>query len=558
MNARRLTVLIAALAALAAVGIPPAPADDRAPAVATPLFEGLGKHTRKITTSKPEAQQYFDQGLNFLFAFNHDEAIRSFQEAGRIDPECPMAFWGVALANGPHINFPMVPPERAAAAWEALTRARELAPRGTDLERELIEALSTRYANPQPEDRHSLDEAYSNAMREVWKRHPEDADLGALFAEAAMDLRPWNLWTQDKKPQPGTPEIVGVLEQVLKLDPQHPLGLHLYIHAVEASDQPGKAEAPADRLRLLAPGLGHLVHMPSHIDVLLGQWQKAIDANVRASAADTRMVTRSGHQPGFYRLYMAHNRHILAFAAMMQGQRKVADDSLRTMLAEMPQAWKEQNPQIADGFHAMPYELQMRFGMWKELLAQPEPPAYFPIARTLRLAAQGVAHAALGQTREARESQRAFRASAAAVPKEVTFGNNTAAGLFGVAEKLLDGEILFREGKRGQGLAALREAAALEDQLRYDEPPDWIQPVRHALGASLMVAGKYGEAENVYREDLAKWPHNGWSLYGLSRALQAQGKKAEAGRARGEFDNAWSRADTQITSSCFCQPGKRP
>lgn len=370
-----------------------------------------------------------------------------------------------------------------------------------------------------------------------------------------MDLRPWDLWTQEGKPQPGTPEIVSTLETVLRSEPNHPLGLHLYIHAVEASPTPGKAEAAADRLRELTPGLGHLVHMPSHIDVVLGHWQKAVVANQKASAADSAYASRSKKQ-GFYRLYMAHNHHLLTFAAMMQGERAKAQAEVRTMLAEMPEDWKKENAFIADGFHAMPYELEMRFGLWKELLAEPEPPSYFPIARTLRLAGQGVAYAALGKTKEARASQKAFRDSAAAVPQEVIFGNNTAHGLFNVAERLLEGEILFREGKRAEGIAALREAASKEDQLRYDEPPDWIQPVRHALGAALMVAKKPAEAEVVYKQDLKKWPNNGWSLYGLTQSLEAQGRKRDAVEARGRFTQAWSRADVKLTASCFCQAGK--
>ena len=267
----------------------PTPPSCRRRSRTSPLFDGLGKHTRPVTTSNPEAQRYFDQGLNFLFAFNHDEAIRSFAHAATLDPKCAMAHWGVALANGPHINFPLVPPERAKAAWAALAKAREHAKGGTEVEQALIEALAKRYADPQPEDRRPLDEAYAAAMRDVYKRFPKDADVGALFAESLMDLRPWDLWSADGKPRPETPEVVETLEAVLKHSPDHPLALHLYIHAVEASPEPGKAAAAADRLRKLAPGLGHLVHMPSHIDLRLGQWQKAVEANERAIAADTRI-----------------------------------------------------------------------------------------------------------------------------------------------------------------------------------------------------------------------------------------------------------------------------
>src|SRR5262245_51168394 len=292
-----------------------------------PRFEGLGDFGRKITTESPDAQRYFNQGLCFLYAFNHDEAIRSFQEAARLDPQCGMAWWGIALANGPHINNPVVPPERAKAAWTALTKARATADKASPLERELIEALGKRYADPQPEDRLPLDEAFAAAMRELYQKHPDDADVAALFAEAMMDLRPWDLWTPEGQPQPGTDEIVATLEAVLEKAPKHPLALHLYIHAVEASPQPERASDPADRLRDLQPGLGHLVHMPSHIDVRLGRWTKSIEANQKAMTSDRRYREQSPQQ-GFYHVYMAHNHHMLAYSAMMCGQSKLASDSI--------------------------------------------------------------------------------------------------------------------------------------------------------------------------------------------------------------------------------------
>ncbi len=559
MNAviRPVRVLLAPFLVIAACNVllPTARAAEPAKAP-VPLFEGLGKHQRKVTTTSKEAQRYFDQGLNFLFAFNHDEAIRSFEQAAAADAGCAMAYWGIAIASGPHINFPLVPPDRAKAAWEALTRARELSSKATGAEKALIDALGRRYANPQPEDRKPLDEAYAAAMRGVWKLFPKDADIGALFAEALMDLRPWDLWKEGGRPQPGTPEILATLEGVLERAPDHPLALHLYIHAVEASTTPEKAEKAADRLRNLTPGLGHLVHMPSHIDVRLGKWQQAIEANSRAIEADRRYTVRA-QKPGFYRLYMAHNRHMLAFAAMMQGESRRAREAIRAMTAEMPEDWKEQNASIADGFHAMPYELLLRFGLWEDLLKEPEPSSYFPIARALRHAARSVAYAALGKTAEARTCQAAFRDAVAKTPKEAFFGNNTASDLFAVADALLEGEILFREGKRPEGLAALRTAVSKEDQLRYDEPPDWIQPVRHALGAALMQVGEVAEAEQVYREDLRRWPENGWSLFGLAQSLEAQGKREAAARVRARFNRAWRRADVPLASSCFCQPGTR-
>lgn len=544
------------LAATFLVGGARSLAAEPSPAPAkVPLFEGLGSHGRRVTTDSPEAQRYFNQGLCFLYAFNHDEAIRSFQTAAEIDPTCAMAWWGIAVANGPHINNPVVPPERAKAAWEALTKAQVAAAKANKAEQALIAALGKRYANPQPEDRKPLDEAYAAAMREVWKANPADADIGALFAEAMMDLRPWDFWTKEGQPQPGTEELVAAIETVLARSPNHPLALHLYIHAVEASPHPEKAAAPADRLRDLQPGLGHLVHMPSHIDVRLGSWAKAIESNAKAIESDRKYREQSPRQ-GFYHVYMAHNHHMLAYGAIMRGQSKLAIDSINNMAKGIPPEWVKENAAVADGFTAMPLEVLVRFGKWDEVLAAPEPPDFLPIARALRHCSRGIAFAAKGEAEKAKAEQGAFLIAKSKVPAEARFGNNTATDLLAVAEHLLAGEIRVREGQLEIGLAELREAVKREDALHYDEPPDWIHPVRHALGATLLAAGRPAEAEKVYREDLAKLPNNGWSLYGLARSLEQQGKRDEAAKFYAQFKELWRDADITITSSCFCQPAK--
>lgn len=517
-------------------------------------FDGLGAHARRVTTASSEAQTYFDQGLAFLYAFNHDEAIRSFTRAGEIDPSCAMAFWGVAVANGPHINNPAVDEDHAKAAWAALGKARAQAVGASPVERALIDALGKRYADPQPADRSGLDKAYADAMREVWKAHPRDADVGALFGEALMDLRPWDLWTGDGKAQPGTGEVLQVLEAVIALSPNHPLALHLYIHAVEASPEPGKADVAAERLRDLTPGLGHLVHMPSHIDVRRGRWEEAVRANRKAIAADDAYVKRSA-PPGFYRVYMAHNRHMLAFAAMNRGESRLATESIREMLEAMPADWLQAFAPVVDGFLATPYEMHLRFGRWDAMLAESAPAEIFPLSRALRHFARGVSFAALNRAADAREEHRKLLEARARVPKEATFGNNAAADLLAIADKSLRGEILYREGKADEAFKTLREAVALEDGLRYDEPPDWIQPVRHTLGAALMKSGLAAEAESVYREDLRRWPENGWSLFGLAQSLRAQGKNA--GEVDERFRKVWSRADVRLTSSCLCLPGSK-
>lgn len=522
----------------------------------TRRFDGLGTHGRVISTSSPDSQTHFNEGLAFQYAFNHDEAIRSFRQAALFDPSAAMPHWAIAIANGPNINFPLVPEPKARMAWEALEQAQKLSASATPVERELIAALTKRYANPQPEDRRPLDEAYAGAMRKVWESHPDDADIGALYAEALMDLQPWNQWSPEGIANDGTDEVLKTLDRVLALNPKHPLALHLYIHAVEASPSPEKAIAAADRLRDLEPGLGHMVHMPSHIDVRLGKWQQAIEANEKAIVADT--AYRAAHpDQDFYRIYMAHNHHMLAFAAMMQGQRQRSTHAIRVMLAEMPPDWVRNNAPFVDAFHAMPYELALRFGQWDELLAEPEPPEHFPVTRAVWLYARGVAYAAKDQVDAARAEQRKFRAIKSALPAETMFTLNTAADILNIADRMLEGEILYREGSVDDAVAALRDAVQREDALRYIEPPDWIQPVRHALGATLMDARRFGEAEVVYRDDLKKYPENGWSLFGLAESLRAQGKAAEADEVESRFQAAWQRADVELTSSCYCLPGKR-
>jgi tetratricopeptide (TPR) repeat protein len=520
-----------------------------------PLFEGLGKHGRKVTTSSTDAQKYFDQGLAFLYAFNHDEAIRSFQQATEFDATCAMAWWGISLANGPHINNPVVTQERAQQAWSALEKARQHSATATAPEKALIEALGERYANPQPDDRRPLDEAYASAMRTVWKAYPADADIGSLFVESLMDLRPWDLWTPDGKPQPGTDDVVTTLETILKKTPNHALAIHLYIHAVEASPTPERADEPADRLRQLQPGLGHLVHMPSHIDVRRGRWAKAIEANELAIEADRKYRQRAPKQD-FYHVYMAHNHHMLAFAAMMRGQSRLAIQTIHEMAQGIPADWVKQNAAMVDGFTAMPLEVLVRFGRWDEVLAAPEPPDYLPLARTLRHCARGIALAALGKVDQAVAEQAAFRGARQRVPADAVFGNNTASDLLAIAEPLLAGEILYRQGKVDSGIEQLREAVKKEDALRYAEPPDWIHPIRHALGASLLNENRAAEAEAVYREDLVRLPENGWGLFGLARSLKVQGKMEESQTVETRLRKAWADADIQITSSCFCLPGR--
>jgi tetratricopeptide (TPR) repeat protein len=521
-----------------------------------PFYDGLGSYSRQVTTGSPEAQRYFDQGLAFLHGFNHRAAIRAFQQAAELDPNCAMAHWGVALSCGPHINFIAVPPPAAELAWKELNFARKNAANASPVERALIDALAKRYANPQPEDRSSLDRAYADAMREVWKKYPKDPDVGALFAEAMMDLRPWDQWTPEGKPQPGTDEILATLDAVFKLNPNHPLANHLYIHALEGSPHPERASVAANRLRNLQPGLAHNVHMPSHIDIRTGHWLEAVDTNVKAVEADQRYRKTFGQPKDFLNVYIAHNRHMLAYAAMMTGQRDLALKHIRAMVAELPADFLKDNALQAEGFVAMPLEVMVRFGLWDEILAEPEhytESMWF--TRAFHHAARAIAYAAKGDTAKAREAQSVFLERAKLVPKEASLGNNSCEAILEVVTPMVEGEILIAEGKIDGGIEQLRAAIKKEEVLKYDEPPGWLIPVRHSLGAVLMNHKRFAEAEQIYREDLARLPENGWSLLGLAESLRKQKKNAdEAAQTQAKFERVWAKADLTITTSCLCQP----
>jgi tetratricopeptide (TPR) repeat protein len=535
-------------------GQPPATPAQGLPAPTWPLVEGLGGFSRCVTTHVPLAQRYFDQGLCFLYAFNHEAAARSFEEAARQDPQCPMAWWGMAMAHGPHINRIQVPPEWEQAALAAVRKAMALRPHASPVEQALIDAVAVRHADPPPDDRLPLDEAYAAAMQQVFARFPEDPDVGALYAEALMNLRPWDLWTADGKPQPGTERLVAVIQRVLTIAPRHPLGLHLYLHALEASPHPEQAAEAADRLRDLQPGLGHMLHMPSHIDVRLGHWAQAITANQKAIEADRRLRMLAPLQADFYQVYMAHNHHMLAYAAMMCGRSELAIRTIREMVAQIPPDWLRENAALADGFVAMPLEVLVRFSRWDEVLAAPRPPEHLPLSRAFWHAARATALVGRGLLAEARREEAVFREAAARVPEGASFGNNTAADLLAIAGHLLRGEILYAEGSVDEALAALQTASILEDGLRYSEPPDWMHPVRHVWGAILLAEGRAAEAEVVYRQDLTRQPNNGWSLYGLYQSLVQQNRPQEAQRVQAQFEAVWREADVTILSSFLCRP----
>ena len=522
-----------------------------APQEAPPLFEGLGGVHRRVTTCNAEAQRYFDQGLAFLFAFNHDEAKRAFRYAAKLDPDCAMAWWGLATANGPHINNPAVDPANAEEAWGALQQAANALQGKPQVEQDLVEAARARLSPDFDADRAPLDIAYANAMEALAKKYPNDADIGILHAESKMTLHPWDLHRPDHTPQPWTQAIINEVERVLKLSPRHPLALHLYIHAVEASDRPQLAKNAADTLLGMQPTLGHMQHMPSHIYVRTGDWKKAIESNVLATTAEVEYMKRSPQQ-GFYLFYMMHNHQMLAFAAMMRGQSKVAIDGMDSARTNIPMEVLAAFAPILDGYLASIYEVRVRFGKWDEILAMKDPGEKFPVMRTVRHMARAVAHSVQGDAKKARQEQWLFNDARSRVPAGTTIGNNQATDVLRVAELLMNGEILLGEGKTDAAIASLRRSVTAEDGLRYNEPPDWLQPARHALGAVLVREKRFAEAEKVYAADLKKLPNNGWGLYGMRQTLAGLGRHTDASVYAAQFTQAWTDSDTRILSSCLC------
>jgi tetratricopeptide (TPR) repeat protein len=541
-------LLISGVLGLAACSSrPPSPTEEE---VAWKPFE-LGSYHRPVTTDSPEAQMAFDQGMIWAFAFNHDEAVRAFDEARRLDPKMAMAAWGIALVHGPHINNPTMTESAAEAAWKALGQARALSASARPVEQALIEALGARYAWPNPEDRTALDLAYAEAMADVARRFPDDADVATLYAEALMDTRPWAQWTRDGKPEPGTAEVLASLERALALMPEHPGANHLSIHALEASPQPERAAAAAERLRELAPDASHLVHMPAHIDVRLGDWSRAVDTNKRAMEADRRYAKRQ-KEIGFYRIYMAHNPHFLSWAAMMQGRRALALESAQAVLDGVSVEQTREAPNFLDAFRTAMQEARKRFGQWDAILAEPLPPEDLYVSRAHAHFVRAVALASLDRPDEAEAERAVFAAALERVPADWYWGANQARPVLAVGLPYVDGEIAYRRGRLKEAIVKLREAVALEDALTYDEPPAWTTPSRHALGAVYLAAGQPAAAAAVYGEDLRRFPENGWSLLGESQALAAQGKTAEAAALEAQYRRAWKDADAPITTSCLC------
>jgi tetratricopeptide (TPR) repeat protein len=514
-----------------------------------PVFKGLGGHRFPISTRNPDTQRYFDQGVNLLFGFNHAEAIRSFREAARLDPDCAMCWWGVAVALGPNINLPM-PPDAAAPAWQALQRAQALAPKAPPREQAWIAALATRYsANPKA-DRHALDEAYAAAMGRLWREHPDDLDAGTFYAEAMMDTQPWDYWQADAKtPKGHGGEIVSTLETILAKAPDHPGALHLYIHAVEASTTPERAEAAADRLLVLMPEAGHVVHMPSHIYYRVGRYADAARVNELAAKVDENYIAACKAQ-GFYPAgYYGHNIHFLWTSSEMQGRYRAAIDAARRLVKSLDAENLSRQIPLGELYVLTPVVTQLRFGKWREVLAEPPPPKDLTLDLAIWTYAQGFAHANTGDLKAAQADRRKLAALTRANFSRFEPFGVPAPQMTKVALSLLDGEIARVSGDLPGAIAQFRAAAELEKTLPYTEPPYWHQPVSHLLGAALLQANRPAEAEAVYAESLHHYRQDGWALMGLAKALEAQGKTAEARRAQNAFMEAWRMSDTNIDSS---------
>jgi len=517
------------------------------------LDQDLNTYSFKITTKSKKAQAWFNQGLALVYGFNHGEAIRAFTEAAALDPKAAMPWWGIAFANGMHINMPEMTEAQWKASHDAAQHALSLLDKETPLEAMLIMAVASRTTWPVPETQRPYDEAYCAAMERVYTAFGDQPDVAALYTESLMNLQPWDYWTEDKEPKHRAAEIVSVLERGLAKYPDHPQLCHLYIHATEAGPDPSLAVPAAEALRHRIPGAGHLVHMPSHTFARVGRYADAAIANEVAVSADDDFF-EVGTEPGAYYLYHAHNLHFLAFANMMEGRYEPAMEAARRLEKAVPDPVLDNMAFLIEGVIPTTRHVMIRFGKWEDILKEPAPPENRPVMTALHHYSRGIAFAATGRTAEAKEEIAAFEASLPNVPEDWWVFSNKLSDVLPIARHMLDGELAYREGRLEDAWAALEAGIAAEDKLVYDEPPGWMIPVRHAMGALLLEAGDAARAEQLYREDQEDHPGNGWSLLGLKQALETQGKTAEAAKYALQLDKAWERLEVRPTSSCLCAP----
>ncbi len=565
------TLLLAGLVAITSGcgmfsgGEPPAPPQVQSTAeqlkalaerAGAPLFDGMGQHTHPITTSVPAAQRYFDQGLVLAFGFNHAESVRAFRAAQTLDARCAMCFWGEALATGPNINVTSngkatMSDEARMDAFEALQKAISLKGRVSQAEQDYIDALSARYNGDPGTPRGPLDIAYANAMGELADKYPEDDDAAALYAEALMNTMPWDYWADDGQPKTQTREVIGQLEQVIERNPQHPLALHLYIHAVEASSNPGRAEAAADELADLVPGSGHLVHMPAHIYWRIGRYHDASEANIRAARVDEEYIAQCNAQ-GFYpAAYYPHNIHFLWAASSMEGRSALAIESAEKVAANVRLEQIEQFPTI-EFFKTIPLLSLTQFGQWPEIIAQPTPPAHMEYWTAIWHYARGVAFSRLGNFVAAQAEQQALAPMLTTdTIYQLDQNDYPASALLGIANQLLLGEIALGQDRMSAAIDHFATAVSAQDRLPYTEPPFWYYPTRQSLGLAYLRADLASEAEEVYRRDLQDYPRNGWSMFGLAQSLEAQQRLDDAQAVRERFETVWQFADVELEASRF-------
>ncbi|HEY7798536.1 MAG TPA: tetratricopeptide repeat protein [Hyphomonadaceae bacterium] len=555
MRISRLVAISLAIPFLAISCAKPAETDAQlATRAGAPLFSGMSAYHRAIDTKDPGAQRYFDQGMMLAFGFNHAEAIRSFRAAQKLDPSCAMCFWGEALATGPNINVTakgkaIMSPADQEAAYAALEKAKAVSAGKPEVERDLIDALATRYAAQPVEDRTALDNAYATALGELSKKYPADDDIAAMYSEAWMNTMPWNYWSDSTTPRPEIVPVIAALETIIARNEKHPLALHLYIHAMEASATPEKAEKASDTLLTLAPGSGHLVHMPAHIYWRVGRYNDAAKANIEAAKVDEDYIAQCNAQ-GFYpAMYYPHNIHFLWAASSMQGQSAVSIEAARKVAANVRLEQIEQFPTV-EFFHTIPLLSLVQFGKWDEILAEPQPREDLAFSNAIWHYARGVAYANKGDVKSAKAEQ-ALLVPLKANDKVMFLDGNDypASQLLAIADNLVLGEIAQASGDTKTAVAKFTEAVAGQDALPYTEPPFWYYPTRQSLGAALLKAGKPAEAEAVYRKDLEIYPHNGWSTFGLAQALEAQGKTEEAAMEREHFKTMWQFADIELKGS---------
>ncbi len=538
----------------ALAALEPAARAELAARAGAPLFEGMGDLHHPISDSSEGAQRYFNQGLVLAYAFNHAESIRSFRAAQKLDPECAMCFWGEALATGPNVNVTsngkaVMSDEQRADAHAAAQKAVELKPNASQAEQDYIDALAARYDGDPASDRAVLDRAYADAMRGLAAKYPEDDDAQSLFAEALMVTMPWDYWLDADNPKPETVEVIDALEAVLERSPGHPLALHLYIHAVEASSSPGRAEQAADELAGAVPGAGHLVHMPSHIYWRVGRYHDAAEANVDAAQVDEDYIAQCNAQ-GFYpAAYYPHNIHFLWAASSMEGRSAVAIEAARKVAANVRLEMVEQYPQV-EFFQTIPLLALVQFGRWDDVLAEPQPRADLDYSNAIWRYGRATALARKGDPAAARREQRALQPLLETDKiLKLDGADYPASTILSIANELVAGEIAMAGGDLRAAIPRLEAAVAIQDELPYTEPPFWYYPTRQSLGEALLAAGDGAAAQAVYARDLEDHPRNGWSLFGLWQSLERQGMSEEAQAAKARFDAAWTLADVELSGS---------